>query len=1039
MLSDFFIKRPKFAFAIAAIIVLAGLVALDNLPMAKFPPIVPPQVQVSTNYPGARAETIMKTIIEPLETQINGVQDMIYMSSIANNEGTAEITVTFAVGSNPNLNTVNTQNRITRALPELPDEVRLEGVIVREVSSLLLMFINLESTSEKYDALYLNNFMALHIQDPIQRIPGVGEAMIFGQQSYAMRVWLNPDKLASLGVTTNDVVKAIEGQNLVVAAGEIGSAPISSEQQMKYIIKTMGRLSTVEEFGNIIIKEKLNGAKILLSNVAKIELGSESYGTVAYHNESPTSAMGIYLLPGANALEVAKAVENKIKQLSKTFPKNIKAIIPYNTTMFVDSSINQVVTTLIIAVLLVLLVVFLFLQDIKATFIPFVAIPVSLLGSCMALKLLNYSINTITLFGMILAIGLVVDDAIVVVENTFRIMDEEGRTPKEAALKSMKQISGPIIATTFVLFAVFGPVAFIPGISGQLYRQFAVTILTTVFFSAFNALTLSPALCATILKAEKKQKNKFFIWFNKYFDLLANKYNKLVGFLIRKIVVAVVIFLVIILAAVYLLNTVPKGFIPPEDQGAFMMNVQLPDGAALPRTDVITDQVYNILKDTAGIDSVIRVVGFSGLAQISSSNSSFVVAILKNWSERKADKLHAAEIISRVNNKFKAILGAEVVAFNLPPIIGLGTGRGFQYELQLEEGTGKTLRDLNEVKKALIYESKKYPEIGMLYSIYQADSPQIYVDIDRDKAKKLGVEIPNILNTMQAFLGGTYVNEFNKFNKVYQVIVQADEKFRRNINSINKLYVRNKKGGMIPLGTLIKITPMLGPVTINHYNMLTSLSIYGQSARGYSSAQAISAMEKLSKKTLPGGMTYSWTATAYQQILAGNKTVYIFIFGIVIIYLFLIALYESYMFGFAVLFSIPVAVLGALAATSLCSLNNNIYAQIGIVLLFGLACKTAILIIEFAKKRREEGDSVIGSAAFAAKLRFRAVVMTSLAFILGVLPLALSTGAGASGSHSIGITVVGGMVLTLLIGVVLMPSYFVMIQKIIGLKFKKKK
>lgn len=1038
MISQFFIDRPRFACVISTLIIIVGVISITVLPVAHYPDLTPPQVTVTTSYPGADAETVMKTVIEPLENQINGVQDMIYMSSMANNNGTAVITVSFKVGSNANMNTVNVENRVAIAMPLMPAEVKLEGVITQEVSSNVVVFASIQSPDNKYDALYLNNYAYLNIISELQRVHGVGKVSLLGELKYSMRIWLDPNKLASLGLTASDVLNSIEGQNIQVAAGQIGGTPISDEQQLNYSIKMEGRLSTVEEFNDIIIRENSDGSLVAIQDVGRAELGSESYSALAYKNNKPCALLAVYQRPGANAVQVSSAVKDKLQQLSEFYPDGLTCTVNFDITKFVFATIKSVITTLIIAIVLVLLIVFIFLQDWRSTLIPMLAIPVSLIGTFAGLLVLGYSINTVTLFALILAIGIVVDDAIVVIENVRRIMEQEGLDAREATIKSMKQVTNPIIATTFVLMGVFIPSAFIPGITGQLYRQFAVTIAIAVLISAFNALTLTPPLCALLLKTEKAKKLFIFVWFNKFFSIVTRAYNRNVNFLLKRVTIVLVTFIILLLLCGYLFNIVPKGFIPIEDQGYFFVNIQLPEGAALPRTEKIVNKVSNILQKAEGVEDVLTVSGWSMLTGLPAPNTGMACVILKNWSKRKPEYLHVESIIKRVNEKLYSISKADVVAFNVPPIMGLGTAGGFNYELLLNKSSGKTVQDLAEVMRAVVYEANQQPEIGIAYSTFQSKVPQIFIKVNRKKARKLGVHISEIFNTLQTYLGSSYVNEFNKFGKVFQVLVQAEEKYRRKIKTIYGLYVRNNKNEMVPLGTLITIKPVFGPAVLNHYNMFTSVSIHGSAAKGYSSGQAIAAMERVSKNVLPRGFTYSWTGTAYQEILAGNKAAVIFVFAFILVYLFLVALYESLMIAITVILSIPVAIFGALGATWLTGLSNNIYTQIGFVLLLGLACKTAILIVEFAKKEHEDGASIIDAAKHAAGLRFRAVIMTSIAFILGVLPLVFANGAGSGSSHSMGTTVFGGMLVAAVLGTIVIPAFYLIIQKVTERKFGKK-
>ena len=1038
MISQFFIKRPKFAFVISIIIIIAGYIALKIIPIAEFPDITPPQVVVRTSYPGANAETIAKTVIAPIEQKINGVKNMLYMSSTAANDGTATITVSFKVGSDPDMNTVNVQNRVSEATSQLPEEVTRQGITVKEKSSNILMVLCVFAENGNYNNIFLSNFASLNILDEVARIPGVGDAKILGSMDYAMRIWLNPGKMASLGLSVQEVINAIKIQNIQVAAGQIGAAPTSSKQQFQYTIQTLGRLSSKKEFENISVKTCKDGSRIRIKDIAKVELGSSSYSSFGQLNGKPCAGLAIYQLPEANAMKIAEAVKYKIKELSKSFPNGIKCEPVYDTTEYVEVSIDEVVSTLIIAIILVVLVVYIFLQDLRTTLIPTIAIPVSLIGTFALLLSIGYSINTITLFALILAIGIVVDDAIVVVENVNRIMEEENLRPKDATSKAMKQVTGPIIATTLVLMAVFIPIIFIPGISGQLYRQFAVTIAVSVLISAINAMTLSPALCATLLKPYTPKKRFFFFrCFNYVFEKITNIYNIIVSLAVRKKFTVITLFVIILASTLFLYKTIPTGFLPNEDRGAFMLDVKLPDGASLDRTKTVFNQITEILKNTKGIKNAITVPGYSILSNASGSNVGLGICILENWSNRKSPELQLDSIIKSVNEKFMQISSADIFAFNIPPINGLGNTGGFEYILQCKKS--ETPEELVEVMKNLIFKANSEKELSRVYSTYTADTPQIYLDINRQKAEKLGISLNEIFITLQSYLGSYYVNQFNKFGKVYKVLVQANDSYRDDCKDIFKLYVKNNTNEMVQLKTLANIKITLGPDIINRYNMLTSATVNGNSAPGYSSGDAISTMEKLSTD-LPNSYTYSWTGTAYQEIIAGNMVAIIFSLSIIFIYLFLVAQYESWMTSLAVMLSVPIACFGGLLALKISGIINNIYTQIGIVLLFGLATKTAILIIEFAKKQRESGVSIENSALNAAKIRFRAVLMTAIAFILGVFPLVISSGAGAQGRRSIGTAVFGGMIAATVIGTIFIPSFFAIIQTIIEkIIYQKKK
>jgi len=1029
MISDFFIFRPKFAFVIAIVIILAGLIAIYSLPIAQYPDIVPPEVSVTTTYPGASASTVADTVTSPLEEQINGVQDMIYFSSNSTDQGTCSITVSFDVGTDPEMNTVNVNNRVQIGLASLPEEVTKEGVTVLQESSDLLLIICVHSEDGKLDNTFLSNFTTLNLLYPVERLPGVGQATILGAQNYSMRIWLNPSKMASLKISPEEVIDAINTQNVQVASGQIGGPPTTGNSAFQYTVLTQGRFSSAKQFENIIIRSSSTGAYVKIKDIARVELGSNSYTAYGQMNNKPAALLGVYQLSNANALATAAAVKKTIKEISKSFPGNIKVDVLYDTTQFVTASVNEVVKTLFIAVILVILVTFIFLQDVRTTLIPTVAIPVSLIGTFAVLLCLGYSINLITLLGLILAIGIVVDDAIVVTENVHRIMESENLDPKAATIKSMKQVSGPIIATTMVLLATFVPVAFIPGISGQLYQQFAVIIIVSVCLSAFNALTLSPALCVTLLKAKTHKPFIFFVWFNKFFDSISNKYNRSVSFLIRRISIVIIFFLLLLGAIYFIYGKIPAGFIPNEDQGAFFVNVQLPSGASLKRTGRIMRKITDIVQNTEGVVAVQDVTGFSIMSGTTSSNVGFAVAILKPWSERTTPELQIDYMLEKVNAQFQDIPGASIAAFGLPPIPGLGVSGGFEYELQQKESTDP--KALTSALNMLTSAANQSPVLDNVYSTYRSNVPKVYLDIDREKVEKMGVDMSSLNTTLEAYLGSMYVNQFNKFGQVYQVMIQVESKFRDKIQDIYNLYVLNKDKKRVQLKTFIKGKTVLEPDVVSHYNMLNSAEVFGDPAPGYSSGQAIVEMEKISKDVLPSDMTYSWTSTAYQEILAGNMIVIIFALAITFIYLFLVAQYESWLIAFAVILSVPVAIFGALIALWITGIENNIYAQIGFVLLFGMASKTAILIVEFAKDQREAGLPILEAAEMAAKLRFRAVVMTAVAFILGVFPLVIATGASANSRRALGTAVFGGMLMAAILGTIVIPVYYVIIQKII--------
>ena len=1031
MISKFFIHRPRFAFVISIVITLVGLIAIFNLPVAQFPNITPPQVTVSASYTGANADTILNTVIQPIESQVNGVKKMIYMSSQAANDGSATITVTFALGSDGDLNTVNTQNRVSVASSQLPDEVIRQGVTTMEKSSNMLLIINVFSPQGTYDGVFLSNFTLINLRDAMLRINGVGDASILGPMDYSIRIWLDPDRLTSMGLTADNVMAAVKEQNVQVAAGQVGAAPADKNQQFQYTIQTQGRLADVKQFEDIIVRANPDGSAVTVKDVAKVSLGSYNYASFGELNNKPSALLAVYQLPEANGLQVAQQVKAELDNLAKTFPKDLKTSILYDTTRFVQKSIAEVVTTLFEAALLVILVVFIFLQDWRSTLVPTIAIPVSLIGTFAFMLAMGFTINTISLFGLILAIGIVVDDAIIVIENVHRIMDQEGLSPVAAAEKTMEQVTSPVISTTLVLMSVFVPVCFMPGITGELYRQFAVTISISVLISSLNALTLSPALCACILKPGTAHSKRWapFRWFNSFFDVTTNGYLGCVSFALKRAVIVIGIMAAVFGVCYFIYGKLPTGFIPNEDQGAFFVDVRLPDCAAQPRTHAAMQKVCEIIKQTPGVTDVMSVVGFSMLSNANSPNTGLIVVVLDDWDKRKTPALALDAIMESVQAKLFALPEASYFAFSIPAIPGLGSTSGFSFVLQ--DKRGGSPQQLAEVAQAVIYNANQRPEIQQAYTTFRANIPQLYLEIDREKVKKMGVALSDVFSTLQAQLGSYYINNFNKFGKVYKVMIQADEQFRASEADISKLYVKNNNGQMVPLNTFMTIKTIFGPENLGRYNMFSSVNIYGSAAPGYSSGQAMKAMEESAAKTLPEGYGYDWTDMSYQERLAGNQVMIIFIMALTFIYLFLVAQYESWLIPISVMLSAPVAFLGALLGLYIAGIENNIYAQVGFVLLFGLACKTAILMVEFAKEEHEKGASVLDAAQTAARIRFRAVIMTAVAFVLGVLPLVLAAGPGAVSRRCLGTVIFAGMIFAAVVATLLIPSFFAIIQSMI--------
>ena len=1040
MLSKFFIERPRFACVISIITILAGIVAIRFLPVSEYPNITPSQIRISANYPGADAETVQKTVIAPIEEQLNGVKGMLYMSSNASDTGMATITVTFGIGTDGDSNTVNVQNRVNWATPQLPEAVKRQGVVVKEQNSNMLMIVTLTSPNGKQSALQLNNYARNNIIEELARIPGVGDVQNLGELKYAMRIWLDPKRMAGLNMTVEDVLSAIRAQNVQVAAGSIGEQPIDENQAYRYTVQTRGRLEDAEDFKNIVIRSAPDGSNIKIKDVAKVELAAERYSTRAWIDRKNTAVMAIYQLSDANGLMISSDVKEVLKGLEKSFPEDMVYNIQYDTTKYVRSSINEVVKTLIEAVVLVILITFLFLGDWRSTLIPSVAIPVSLIGTFAVLYGIGYSINVITLFGLILAIGIVVDDAILVIENVNRLMHDEHLSPHDAAVKTMMQVSGAVVATTLVLLAMFLPICFLGGITGEIYRQFGITISVAVVLSSVNALTLSPALSALILKPVDKDHQKFIIFrkFDQYFEKFTGKYMFLVKGLIRKSLFALALITIITGAGVKLYDILPTGFIPDEDKGAFFIHVQLPDAAAMPRTKKVVHEISKKLEKLPGVENVVSVAGFNLLGGTVASNCGVLIVALKPWEERQTPNLSQKAIMGVAYGILSQVRDAKAIPFGVPALPGIGGTNGFSFVL--EDLTGTHPERLAKTGFRLMMAANKDPRLMQVFTTFTASEPKIFVKVDRQKAIDMGISLQSINNALQAFIGQTYVNDFNKFGKVYRVWLQGKMSSRSDLNDINSVYVRNNKGQMLPLESVVDVSMRLGPPYLKRYNMRSSLDLMGSGAPGVSSGEAMKAMEEIADEILPQGMTFDWTNMSYQERAAGNRVVIIFVLSLLFIYLFLVAQYESWMIPWGVMLSVPIAFLGAIGTLHLAGMTNDIYSQVGMVLLFGVASKTSILIIEFAKAEHESGKSIIEAATSAAKLRFRAVLMTAISFICGTLPLVLASGAGAASRKSLGFTVVGGMALSCILGTLLVPGLYVIIQKVIDgtrRKFKK--
>ena len=1028
-LSRFFIDRPIFAGVLSVLILLGGLISLGLLPISEYPEVVPPSVVVRASYPGANPKVIAETVATPLEESINGVENMLYMSSQATTDGNMTLTVTFRIGTNPDLAQQLVQNRVNQAEPRLPEEVRRLGVTTVKSAVDLTMVVHLMSPNERYDMTYLRNYALLNVKDRLARIEGVGQVLMWGSGDYAMRVWLDPGKVAEHNLSASDVVSAIRGQNVQAAAGVVGGSPAPDKTDLQLSINAQGRLASEEEFGDIIVKTERNGAVTRLRDVARIELGASEYALRSLLDNKPAVAIGIFAAPGSNALQISDNVRRTMADIKKNMPEGADYQIVYDPTQFVRASIKAVVRTLLEATALVVLVVILFLQTWRASIIPLVAVPVSIVGTFSLLYLFGFSINALSLFGLVLAIGIVVDDAIVVVENVERNI-AEGRSPREATYQAMREVTNPIIAIALVLVAVFVPLAFISGLSGQFYRQFAMTIAISTVISAINSLTLSPALAALLLKPHQGEKNRFFRVFNRHFGAATRGYSKSVSGVLTRKTLMLGIYVALLAVTGVLFKAVPDGFVPQQYKQYLIGFAQLPDGATLDRTEDVMRRMGEIMMKQPGVEHAVGFPGLSINGFTNSSNSGIVFAALKNFDERKTPALSGGAIAGSLNKQFAAIQDAFIVIFPPPPVQGLGTTGGFK--LYLEDRGSLGYEALDQATKKFLQKAYQAPELAGLFSTYQVNVPQLYADLDRTRARQLGVAVTDVFDTMQIYLGSLYVNDFNKFGRTYSVRVQADAPYRARAQDVGQLKVRSSTGEMVPLSALMNVRPAAGPERAIRYNGFLASDISGRNAPGFSSGQAQDAIERIAAETLPKGIDYEWTEITYQEILAGNSAIWVYPLAILLVFLVLAALYESLALPIAIILIVPLSLGAALTGVWLTHGDNNIFTQIGFMVLVGLAAKNAILIVEFARELEFAGRSPVQAAIEASRLRLRPIIMTSIAFIMGVLPLAHSVGAGAEMRQAMGIAVFAGMIGVTAFGIFLTPVFYVLLRALSG-------
>jgi multidrug efflux pump len=1027
MISSFFIKRPVFAGVLSIVIFLTGLISMFNLPIEQYPRVLPPQIIVSTSYPGASADTISKTVAAPLEEKINGAKNMLYMNSVAEDSGRLSINIFFEVGTDPDSAKIDVNNRVQAALAKMPEQVQRQGVVVGERSPSILMFIMLQSPNNTYDSIYLSNYALLNLVESLKRVKGVGDATIFGAKDYSIRIWMDPLKLSKYSLATTDVIAAIKEQNNQYSAGKVAAEPIANKQMYTYTIQTPKRFEDPDQFGNIIIRANEDGSSLKLKDVATIELGASDYSVQTRLNNAASIPIGIFLQSGANSLETANAISKALEEASQNFPEDMTYTIPYDSTDFISASIKEVAKTFAEALILVILIIFLFLQSWRATIIPFIAVPISIVGAFAGMYALGFSINLLTLFGLVLAIGIVVDDAIIVIENIERHM-EEGHAPKEAAFIAMREVTGALIAIILVLSAIFIPVAFMGGLSGEMYRQFAITIVVSVLISGFVALTLTPALCVKILKNKKHEPKGFFKWFNTMFDKATQGYSYLVKKTIRFSLISILLYVGLIFVSYDMFKSMKTGLLPDEDQGTIFVFGFNPPGYSLSKSIELSEEINAIIEKDPSVANIITLAGYDFTTSAQRTHTVATIIKLKNWSERPNPEQEAQALLQKFSKQLMATSEGFSFAVVPPPIMGMSVTGGF--DMYVQDRTGGSIEDLGNVVNQIIQKAQTRPELMGVRTALAANIPQFKVDVDIEKAKAKGVNLNDIYSTINATFGSYYVNDFSLYGRTYRVNLQATDEYRSNIDDFQKVFVRSNTGELLPINSFIRHEKVVGADIIERFNLFQAAKVSGQPAPGYSSGDALAAIEEVANEVLSEGYTISWTGTAYEEKQIGGSSAQAFIIGVVFLFLILCALYEKWLLPISVVLAVPFAIFGAILATNLRSLDNNIYFQIGLLVLAGLAAKNAILIVEFALQKQKEGYTLVDAALEAAKVRLRPIIMTSLAFTVGVLPLAISSGAGAASKHSIGTGVIGGMLTATFIAILFIPLFYVLISKL---------